>query len=1111
MTVPASDAFDGPDRHSLDELLDAYGRTEDLDVLRRIVRVLRRAVATADARDTLHFQLTGALQTLFARTGEIALLTEAVETGRAARIRDAAAGRPSKVALLSNLGSALEELHQRQGGTHLLTEAVDANREAVRRSDPGDRNLPGRMANLCNSLHSLYGENTRDRTVLDEAVAVGREAEALTRDRQGPLRAIVTGNLQNALVSLFVRTDDDSVVDEAIRMGAATIEAFALEDPRRAVALSNHAGALRALAARTGDRTLMDASLTAAREAVESVGDDRLDRVLCLSGLAASLRLLYSDTGDDAYLEEYVRHTLTVSREAPGGPAAATALADLCLALRLRHDRDGDLQSLLWAVEAGRRALAATTEGQAHRVVAMNRLVNALHVLFLQEQDPEPLAEAVTLARLAVAACPPDHPHRAGNLYDLARLLLETARTSRDPAAAREAVGICRSAVAALDEDTPDRAAALLVLSQSLCEAAPEEETERPGSVTHLEEAVDLARGAVTMLPAESTLMPAAVRTLGQALFALGGAHPDRKRGRAALEEAHDELTERIAARHEARAKDRIAAARLAGRAAQLAGNHTDALTAFERAVGLLPRMAPRELLREDRESGLGAAAGLAAEAAGAATAAGRPGRALELLEQSRALLQSELVGTRTALDVLADREPGLAEEFIALRSRTRAAEGLSPATTGPAPGLDPALSDRADARRRKELADDWTDLLTRVRRSHDDFSRFLLPPTLNELRGQAAEGPVVTVYAGPFRSDALVLHPEGDRPVDVVELSGLSWDRALDLVVRLRSACTRIYGEPSYGGRKTAQQDLGKVLGDLWDMVASPVLNACGLSVPPPEGTTLPRLWWCPVGIMAFLPLHVAERYDETGRGPSVLDHAVTSYTSTVGALAYVRRATGPDEGPGVDEPPVDGRPADGTLIVGLPETPGAPALRSAEGECEALERLVPDATVLYGPDATHVAVTEAMRHSSVAHFVCHGVSDLRGRGYSRLLLHDHQERALTVADVSRLDIPHADLAYLSACETTDTAPRFADEALHITAAFQTAGYRSVVGSLWKVQGTLGTRIAEAFYTQLTAAGTRPPDAAASARALHAAVVAVRARHPLSPGLWAAHVHFGR
>lgn len=1110
MTVPESDGFDRSDQQSLDELMDAYGRTGDLDVLRRIVRVLRRAVAAANARDTLHFQLTGALQNLFAHTGEIALLVEAVETGRAARSRDAAAGRPSKAALLSNLGSALEELHQRQGGTHLLTEAVEVNREAVRRSDPGDRNLPGRMANFCNALHSLYCENIRERAALDEAVAVGREAEALTRDRQGPLRAIVTGNLQNALVSLFTRTDDDGLVDEATMMGVATIAAFAAEDPRRAVALSNHGNALRALAARTGDRALMDASLTAARNAVETVGDDPLDRALCLSGLAASLRLLYTDTGDDAHLEEYVRHTSTVACDATDGPGAAMALADLCLALRLRHDRDGDLQSLLWAVEAGRRALAATGEGQAHRVMVMNRLVNALHVLSTREQDPEPLAEAVTLARLAVTCYPPDHPHHAGNLYDLARLLLETARSGRDPAAAREAVDICRSAVAALDEDNPDRASGLLILSQSLCEAGPEGEAVPPDNVTHLEEAVASARGAVTMLPAASTLMPAAVRTLGQALFALGTTHPDRDRGRAALEEAHDELTERVAARHDARAEDRIAAARLAGRAAHLAGNHTDALAAFERAVDLLPRIAPRELLREDRESGLGAVAGLAADAAGAATAAGRPGRALELLEQARALLQSELVGTRTPLDALEDREPGLAEEFRALRSRTQAAESLSPTATGT--GLDPALSDRAAARRRKELADDWTDLLARIRRSHDDFSRFLLPPTFGELRAQAAEGPVVTVYAGPLRSDALVLRPDGDRPVDVVELTGLSWDIALDLVVRLRSACRRVYGEPSYGGRKTAQRDLSKVLGDLWDRVASPVLDACGMSVPPPGGTALPRLWWCPVGIMAFLPLHVAEQYAEAGRGPSVLDRAATSYTPTIGALAYARRATGPDGGPGADAPPpADRRPEGGTLIVGLPDTPGAPALRSAEAECAALERLLPDATPLYGPDATHTAVTAALRRSSVTHFVCHGVSDLRGRGYSRLLLHDHQARAFTVADVSRLDIPHADLAYLSACETTDTAPRFADEALHITAAFQTAGYRSVIGSLWKVQGTAGTRIAETVYTQLTAEGTRPPDPTASARALHTAVAAVRARHPLSPSLWAAHVHFGR
>ncbi|MER6194961.1 CHAT domain-containing protein [Streptomyces cyaneofuscatus] len=1093
-----ADGCDGPDRRSLDELVNAYARTRDLDALRHLVHALRRAVVATDARDTRPFQLIGALQELFARTGEIALLMEAVETGREARGRDAAAGRPSKTALLSNLGSVLEELHWHRGGTHLLTEAVEVNREAVRGSDPGARSLPGRMANLCNSLHALYREDVRERGTLDEAVAVGRGAEALTRNQRGPLRAIVTGNLQNALVSLFTRTDDDGLVDETASMGVATIAAFAADDPRRAVALSNHAEALRTLAARTGDRALMDASLTTAREAVRAAGDHHPDRALCLSSLAASLRLLYTETGDEAHLEEYLGHTLTVAREASDGPGAAPAHAELSLALRLRHDRDGDLQSLLWAVEAGRRALAATEEGQAHRVTAMNRLVNALHVLFAREQDPAHLAEAVALARLAVTSCPPDHPHHAGNLYDLARLLLETARSGQDPAAAHEAVDICRSAVATLDEDDPDRAAALLILSQSLCEAGPEEEAVRPGGVPHLEEAVASARSAVAMVPAGSTLTSAAVRTLGQALLALGTAHPDPSRGRAALMEAHDELMRRVAVRQEARAKDRVAAARLAGRAAYLAGNYADALAAFERAVELLPRIAPRELLREDRESGLGGMAGLAADAAGAATAAGRPGRALELLEQARALLHSELTGVRAPLDALEDRDPGLAEEFRVLRSRTEAAESLLPSATGP--GLGPALSDRAAARHRKELADDWTDLLARIRRSHDDFARFLLPPTLGELRAQAAEGPVVTVYAGPLRSEALVLRADRDGPVDVVELPLLSWDMALALVERLRSACARLYDAPDYGGRRRAQRDVSKVLGELWDAVASPVLDACGMSVPPPGGSAPPRLWWCPVGIMSFLPLHVAERYADTGSGPSVLDRAVSSYTPTIGALAYARRA--PDDGP---------RPGSGTLIVGLPDTPGTPALHSAAAECATLERLLPDATTLYGPDATHDTVTAALPRSSTAHFVCHGVSDLHGRGYSRLLLHDHRTRAFTVADVSRLHLPRADLAYLSACATTDTAPRFADEVLHITAAFQTAGYRGVIGSLWKVQGTTGAHIAESVYAHLTTDGTGPPDTTVSAHALHAATTAQRLGHPSSPGLWAPFVHYGR
>ena len=79
--------------------------------------------------------------------------------------------------------------------------------------------------------------------------------------------------------------------------------------------------------------------------------------------------------------------------------------------------------------------------------------------------------------------------------------------------------------------------------------------------------------------------------------------------------------------------------------------------------------------------------------------------------------------------------------------------------------------------------------------------------------------------------------------------------------------------------------------------------------------------------------------------------------------------------------------------------------------------------------------------------------------------MLHDHEDTALTVAEIAQLDLPDADLAFLSACNTTDTAPRLVDEAVHITGAFHLAGYRHVIGTLTPVNAT-ATRVAAARYT---------------------------------------------
>ena len=110
----------------------------------------------------------------------------------------------------------------------------------------------------------------------------------------------------------------------------------------------------------------------------------------------------------------------------------------------------------------------------------------------------------------------------------------------------------------------------------------------------------------------------------------------------------------------------------------------------------------------------------------------------------------------------------------------------------------------------------------------------------------------------------------------------------------------------------------------------------------------------------------------------------------------------------------------------------------------------------------------------------------------------------------MSRLDLRGAEFAFLAACGTAAASRRLTDEAIHVTSAFQLAGFRRVVGTLWPVSDAAAAVLANRFYRSVTRRGTTSPDARLSAAALHDAVRARRdaARH--DPSTWAAYLHAG-
>jgi CHAT domain-containing protein len=193
--------------------------------------------------------------------------------------------------------------------------------------------------------------------------------------------------------------------------------------------------------------------------------------------------------------------------------------------------------------------------------------------------------------------------------------------------------------------------------------------------------------------------------------------------------------------------------------------------------------------------------------------------------------------------------------------------------------------------------------------------------------------------------------------------------------------------------------------------------------------------------------------------------------------------------------------------LAVVMPYTPQERDLPGARQEFKKLRRLFPAVEGLVGPAATRDAVLSGLPSSPWVHFACHAASDPDDPFNSHLLVHDHADHPLRVAEMSRLNLAGTEFAYLSACSTAVTAANLVNESIHVVSACQLAGYPHVVGTLWEISDLFATTIAERVYEDLAAGGF---DAGRSGTCLHRAVRLTRDRYPRNPTLWAAYIHAG-
>ncbi|KAK4171655.1 CHAT domain-containing protein [Triangularia setosa] len=442
---------------------------------------------------------------------------------------------------------------------------------------------------------------------------------------------------------------------------------------------------------------------------------------------------------------------------------------------------------------------------------------------------------------------------------------------------------------------------------------------------------------------------------------------------------------------------------------------------------------------------------------------------------------------------------PDLADEFISLRNELDSAAVRSTSTS------DNTSSWELQAKRRREADQQFGELIARIR-AQPGFDRFLCLPAENEMIAAATLNPIIVVNLSSYRCDAFLIER---NQIKVLELPGLTIEKVRKQVQDLQKSRTMgfFHIEP--------------LLEWLWDVVVRPSLDALGFKVPISNGNW-PRVWWIPIGLLSQLPVHAAGRYTSDS-AETALDRVMSSYAPSVKALIHGRRhpirtSAGPLSG--------------NALLVAMRETPGLSAngiLPFAASEVEMLKDLCP--SLKLQPVRPMLRKDDVLQHlltCKVFHFAGHGKSDPMEPSRSCLLLEDWKTNPLTVGDLRdhRLQENGPFLGYLSACSTgANEAVQLADEGIHLVSAFQLAGFRHVVGTLWEVSDRHCVDVAKVLYETLRDEGMTD---AAVCLGLHRAVRVLRdggikngkardatlelsgSRVKIANPYWIPYVHFG-
>jgi hypothetical protein len=473
----------------------------------------------------------------------------------------------------------------------------------------------------------------------------------------------------------------------------------------------------------------------------------------------------------------------------------------------------------------------------------------------------------------------------------------------------------------------------------------------------------------------------------------------------------------------------------------------------------------------------------------------GRFEEAVETLEQGRALLWSEMRGLRTPVFQLIGEDSPLVKKFADINQEL---ETLTIAVT---PSGRPEVKDGVNQSKegmdpfgrlvlkQKKLVEERDALISQIR-SRPGLEGFLRAPSYTTLRSAASRGPVVIVNHCEWYSDIIIIF-HNYLPC-FIHTDKTFFARANKLQDELVEARKHECGLDS----EEYQDALCSVLKVLHELVGEPVIKRLRrLGIPEQS-----RIWWCPTSVFCSLPLHAMGPIPSTKPGKPLYfsDLYIPSYTPSLSALIDSRRESLQT----LEKPSL--------LLVAQP----GDTLPNVTGEIKViLERAIKArvaATGLVSDRATPSTVLEGLRGSQLAHFACHGALETGKPFEASFELHEGER--LTLLEIVQSQLPDAEFAFLSCCHAAEiTADSVSDETLHLTAAMQYCGFRSVVGTMWAMADTDGRDLAKNFYKSLfSRQDSSVPYYERSAEALRDATQKLRDKRGITLERWVNFVHYG-